>query len=158
MSRRAQDERDRVIGARMREVLEKRGLTYEHVFELAGERHSAADGIAADLLGALAEALQEEHHERAVCRSLAEAAAQDWPDAEGDLDAESEPLAPDALRDLLQLVSAEIPLETIESWTIDQRGHAEDWAATEHVYASDNDEVERLPMPEHVRAGRVVPS
>jgi hypothetical protein len=42
--------------------------------------------------------------------------------------------------------------EAISGWTNEQCQQAEDWAAREHLHASDNDDVERLPMPLHVKA------
>lgn len=43
-------------------------------------------------------------------------------------------------------------LATVAAWTHGQCVDAEIWALHEHVHASDNDDVPRLPMPEHVRA------
>ena len=37
----------------------------------------------------------------------------------------------------------------VDSWTPEQRAQAVEWARTEHV-AADNDDVQRLPKPEHV--------
>lgn len=40
----------------------------------------------------------------------------------------------------------------VRAWSDDQRAQAFEWAAREHLHASDNDDVERLPMPAHVKA------
>lgn len=45
-----------------------------------------------------------------------------------------------------------VPREAVTTWTDRQCWEAEDWAIREHLVASDNDEVERASMPEHVRA------
>jgi hypothetical protein len=54
--------------------------------------------------------------------------------------------------DLLQLTGegACVPREAITGWTRQQCRDAEEWAAREHLSASDNDDVERVPIPAHV--------
>lgn len=52
------------------------------------------------------------------------------------------------LRDMLLLTGITIPPAVIiEDWTPAQRHEAAMWAAAEHLHASDNDDVERLPKP-----------
>lgn len=46
----------------------------------------------------------------------------------------------------------DVPAEAIAGWTDDQCKQAEDWAARSHIHASDNDDVEVPPMPDHVKA------
>ena len=46
----------------------------------------------------------------------------------------------------------DVPESAVAAWTDEQCRQAQDWALTEHVAASDNDDVVRLPMPEHVKA------
>lgn len=48
--------------------------------------------------------------------------------------------------------------EAIAAWTDEQCQQAEDWAGREHLHASDNDDVERVPMPPHVKAHPPKPS
>lgn len=62
------------------------------------------------------------------------------------------PASTDVLQDMMQLAGAKVPTTTIDAWTREQRDAAESWAAIEYLHASDHDDVERLPMPEHVRA------
>lgn len=61
---------------------------------------------------------------------------------------------PQVTCDLPGLTSAPIPLEVVAAWTPEQRAEADAWAAREHTRASDHGDVERLPMPEHVRVCR----
>ncbi len=42
--------------------------------------------------------------------------------------------------------------QIVALWTPEQRREAFLWVMTEHVHASDNDDVERLPKPTHVQA------
>lgn len=56
------------------------------------------------------------------------------------------PLAGAQLCDLLLLVGVHVSLPGVRNWTAGQFLQAEDWAAAEHLHASDND-VERLPRP-----------
>lgn len=42
----------------------------------------------------------------------------------------------------------------VAGWDDEQRARAFEWAALEHLYANDNDEVERIPCPDHVKALR----
>jgi hypothetical protein len=51
------------------------------------------------------------------------------------------------LADLLSLVGVSCDPQVIERWTDEQRKQAAQWAAAEHLNASDND-VDRLPKPE----------
>ena len=46
----------------------------------------------------------------------------------------------------------DVPREAVTGWTDQQCEQAEDWASREHLNASDNDDVERVPMPPHVTA------
>jgi len=46
----------------------------------------------------------------------------------------------------------DVPREAVTRWTDEQCRQAHDWALTEHVAASDNDDVQRLPKPEWVKA------
>jgi hypothetical protein len=48
-------------------------------------------------------------------------------------------IRPAVLRDLLLLADVDVPLETIEIWTNEERQAAEKWAASVHLAASDND-------------------
>jgi len=50
-------------------------------------------------------------------------------------------------RDCLSLVSLDIPLSEIATWTDEQVQHAEQWSGTCHAVASDNDEVDIPPEP-----------
>ena len=59
--------------------------------------------------------------------------------------------------ELLSLVDAEVPLETINGWPDEQCQAADDWAAATHLRASDN-EITVPPMPEYVRVARMVQS
>lgn len=68
-------------------------------------------------------------------------------------------LGDEGLSDLLSLVmdGHHPPPEQVAKWTPEQRAEAEAWAAAEHLGASDNSEVQRLPrpawLPEAPRAG-----
>ena len=55
-------------------------------------------------------------------------------------------LAPLVLSDLLALASVAVPPEVVAIWTMDERQMAGEWAAAEHLHASDNP-VPRLPKP-----------
>lgn len=68
-------------------------------------------------------------------------------------DDEPDDVAAEVVRDMLLLVSVEIPLDVVAAWTPYQRREAADWAGIEHLHASDND-VERLPKPECVTAAQ----
>ena len=58
----------------------------------------------------------------------------------------------EVLRDLLSLVLGRVPtLEVIQTWTPEQKAAAEKWAALEHLIASDNDDLEPVPMPEFLK-------
>ena len=46
----------------------------------------------------------------------------------------------------------EVPRDAVTAWTDQQCQQAEEWAGLEHLAASDNDDVQRVPMPSHVRA------
>jgi hypothetical protein len=50
----------------------------------------------------------------------------------------------------------EVDKARIASWTYDQRAAAFEWAMREHLHASDNDDVVRLPEPSWVRDLRTV--
>jgi hypothetical protein len=52
------------------------------------------------------------------------------------------------IRDILLLVDVDVPVETIMGWTCQQRDLAEDWAAAQHLVASDNDDIEIPPKPD----------
>lgn len=58
------------------------------------------------------------------------------------------------LQDLLLLAGVRVPLSAIAGWTGEQFRAAEEWAAAEHLHASDNPVV-RMPKPEHVTAAQV---
>ena len=45
-----------------------------------------------------------------------------------------------------------VPASAIAAWSDAECQAAEEWAAREHLHASDNDEVERVPMPACIRA------
>jgi hypothetical protein len=54
---------------------------------------------------------------------------------------------------LLMLVGGhDVTPEAIAGWTDTECQQAEEWAMREHLHASDNDEVERVPMPACVKA------
>lgn len=53
----------------------------------------------------------------------------------------------ETLKDLLSLVGVDCPLETIACWTVEQKDQAAEWAASVHLQASDNDDVEVPPRP-----------
>jgi hypothetical protein len=48
-------------------------------------------------------------------------------------------IRPAVLRDLLLLADVDVSLETIETWTNEERQAAEKWAASVYLSASDND-------------------
>ena len=55
---------------------------------------------------------------------------------------------PEVLADILSLVAGVmIPAEVIATWTTAERKDACEWAAAEHLHASDNDDVQRVPQP-----------
>jgi len=57
---------------------------------------------------------------------------------------------PDVVHDLLGLVmDTPPPLQTVQSWTPQQRLDAEEWAAREHLAASDMP-IRRVPRPEFI--------
>lgn len=41
----------------------------------------------------------------------------------------------------------DVPESAVAAWTDEQARQAQEWAITEHIAASDNDDVQRLPMP-----------
>ena len=45
----------------------------------------------------------------------------------------------------------EVDEAAVAAWSDDERASAFEWAMREHLHASDNDDVERLPRPMHVR-------
>lgn len=51
-----------------------------------------------------------------------------------------------------------VTAEVIAGWSDEECQQAEDWAGREHLAASDNDDVERVPMPAHVAAHPPKPS
>lgn len=53
---------------------------------------------------------------------------------------------PQVLSDLLTLADVTVPPEAVAMWTADERQMAGEWAAAEHLSASDNP-VRRLPKP-----------
>lgn len=55
-------------------------------------------------------------------------------------------LSADDLRNVLLVVCADVPVDVIEGWTEHERMLAYDWAAREHLAASDNP-VKRRPRP-----------
>jgi hypothetical protein len=84
---------------------------------------------------------------------------------------EPEPEAPPRVTDPRQVVNAllltdvcmESPIgqtdvaalaRAVDLWTDDQRAAAFEWAAIEHLHASDNDDVKRVPCPPHVQVLR----
>lgn len=55
--------------------------------------------------------------------------------------------------DLLSLCGGHgVDESDVATWTDEQCRQAEEWASREHLSASDNDEVGRIPMPAHVAA------
>lgn len=48
----------------------------------------------------------------------------------------------------------EARLVWIRGWSLLERGQAVLWAISEHLYASDNDDIERRPRPAHLDRGR----
>lgn len=55
-------------------------------------------------------------------------------------------------RDILSLVLGRVPsIDVIKTWTPEQKQAATDWAGREHLIASDNDDLESLPMPEFLK-------
>lgn len=75
----------------------------------------------------------------------------EWQDyVPGTPEAKDDAMSPQVLSDLLLLVSSQpIPPEVIALWTVDEREVAGQWAAAEHLSASDNP-VKRMPKPNHV--------
>ena len=67
-------------------------------------------------------------------------------DDPADLAASISDLTPDVLRDILLVVGEDIPDWVIAQWTDDQRKQVAEYAAREHLSASDNP-VTRLPRP-----------
>jgi hypothetical protein len=57
-------------------------------------------------------------------------------------------LTTQVVHDLLLMVSIDIPREVIDGWTDEQRQSVADWAGIEHLIASDNDHLTRVPKPE----------
>lgn len=75
-------------------------------------------------------------------------------DAACDDDEPGEPWERDDERtfDIIMLCGGhDVPRDAVSGWTDEQCQQAEDWAAREHFAASDNDDVERVPMPQHVK-------
>lgn len=62
----------------------------------------------------------------------------------------TEPISVDALVDLLSLVGRTVPREAVAAWSPEKREAAGDWAAREHLRASDNTTVRRKKEPDHV--------
>lgn len=62
------------------------------------------------------------------------------------LDPGPEPLSVQDLHDVLLVAGADVPAGHIEQWTDNERALAYDWAAREHLAASDNP-VKRRPVP-----------
>jgi hypothetical protein len=60
-------------------------------------------------------------------------------------------LGAEELRDVLLVVCVDVPVDGIERWTEHERMLAYDWAAREHLHASDNP-VRRRPMPSFIAA------
>jgi len=60
---------------------------------------------------------------------------------------------PAVVRDLLLVAGDDVPLEVISGWSSGQRTEVADWAAAEHLHASDND-VMRLRRPPVLGGGR----
>jgi hypothetical protein len=59
---------------------------------------------------------------------------------------------PEVLADILSLVGGVmIPAEVISTWTVTERARAARWAAAEHLHASDNEDVQRVPEPGFVK-------
>jgi hypothetical protein len=59
---------------------------------------------------------------------------------------------PEVLADILSLVGGVmIPAEVIAVWTPADRKLAAKWAAAEHLHASDNEDVQRIPEPGFVK-------
>lgn len=63
-----------------------------------------------------------------------------------------EPLTAQMVIDVLGLASKHATRADVEAWPHEQWESAFEWAAREHMHASDNPDVQRLPEPEHVRA------
>lgn len=67
-------------------------------------------------------------------------------------EAEEAETSPEVLADILSLTtSVMIPAGVIATWTRAERERAVEWAAAEHLEASDNDEVKRVPQPGFVK-------
>lgn len=70
-----------------------------------------------------------------------------------ELEEGDEPVTPDELRTVLLLVMHEEHVPSVEElgeWTQEERDEAAVWATVEHIAASDNDDLERLPKPERI--------
>jgi len=63
---------------------------------------------------------------------------------------------PESARDVLLLASVNVPVEILAAQTPGARRQAVDWAAREHMSASDNFGVKRAPKPEWVRLFEVL--
>lgn len=57
---------------------------------------------------------------------------------------------PEVTRDLLLLVSVEVPIETVCGWTPEERKKSDDWASAAMLSASDHNDVVVPPVPQHV--------
>jgi hypothetical protein len=75
------------------------------------------------------------------------AAPQEPADDPDDLAASVADVAPGLLRDILLVVGEDVPADVIAGWTGGQRHDVARYAAAEHLHASDNDDVRRLPRP-----------
>jgi hypothetical protein len=65
-------------------------------------------------------------------------------------DDDKEPIGPEVVRDLLLLVSVSVPVEIVAAQTQGDRDRAARWAASVHLRASDNDDVEEALKPQWV--------
>lgn len=64
---------------------------------------------------------------------------------------------PEVLRDLIAVVTGVmIPAPVIATWTPAERREAEEWAASEHLRASDNTGIRRRKYPRHVQEAVVL--
>lgn len=70
---------------------------------------------------------------------------------------EKDPSEPETLRDLLVLVSVDVPVADLLKRTLRERVHAEVWAGRVHVHASDNTTVRVPPKPAWLDAYPAVP-
>ena len=57
---------------------------------------------------------------------------------------------PEVTRDLLLLVSIEVPIDTVKEWSPEERKQSDDWASAAMLRASDHDDVVVPSMPHHV--------